>query len=196
MWEATTSDIPGGSKYGILENGADVSFRQFFELLCSSVEFADWYSGLLGSFDAKAVCWELPPLTNSTIDGTAEFVLLEAPFLAHMRPEPAPFAAQFDRQPGGDVVVFPNLGGDAVLVVPCPLGPVDAYPHLAAFLRQGRKDQVRALWRATAETVLDRLDDEPTWLSTAGGGVAWLHMRLDSRPKYYSYRAYTEWEAR
>ncbi|MGI9175867.1 MAG: DUF6940 family protein [Rhodothermales bacterium] len=24
------------------------------------------------------------------------------------------------------------------------------------------------------------------WLSTAGGGVSWLHVRLDSRPKYYA----------
>jgi len=30
----------------------------------------------------------------------------------------------------------------------------------------------------------------PTWLSTAGGGVAWLHVRLDTRPKYYRYNPY------
>ncbi len=30
----------------------------------------------------------------------------------------------------------------------------------------------------------------PLWLSTAGGGVAWLHVRLDSRPKYYGYSPY------
>jgi hypothetical protein len=48
------------------------------------------------------------------------------------------------------------------------------------------------LWRATAETLLDRISDTPTWLSTAGLGVIWLHLRLDSRPKYYSYRPYAE----
>ena len=31
----------------------------------------------------------------------------------------------------------------------------------------------------------------PTWVSTAGGGVAWLHVRLDSAPKYYTHRPYT-----
>ncbi len=37
-----------------------------------------------------------------------------------------------------------------------------------------------------------RVSDKPVWLSTAGGGVPWLHVRLDNRPKYYSYRPYRE----
>jgi hypothetical protein len=39
-----------------------------------------------------------------------------------------------------------------------------------------------------------RLNNKPVWLSTAGAGVAWLHIRLDDRPKYYGYtpfRAFT-----
>jgi hypothetical protein len=31
---------------------------------------------------------------------------------------------------------------------------------------------------------------QPIWLSTAGMGVAWLHIRLDERPKYYSHKPY------
>lgn len=40
---------------------------------------------------------------------------------------------------------------------------------------------------------LDREPDVqtlPIWLNTAGGGVAWLHIRLDHRPKYYRYLPY------
>jgi hypothetical protein len=29
------------------------------------------------------------------------------------------------------------------------------------------------------------------WLSTSGLGVAWLHIRLDSTPKYYQHQPYT-----
>ena len=36
------------------------------------------------------------------------------------------------------------------------------------------------------------VNDKPTWLSTAGMGVAWLHVRLDQRPKYYAHRPYRE----
>ena len=192
MWETTTSSISAGHKYRISGDESNLSFRQLFELLCSSEDFTDWHSDTLASFEATALYWELPPLTSSTVDDGAEFVLIDAPLLARLPPEPAPFASQFEKRPGEDVVVFPNLGGDAVLVVPCPRGPIDAYPHLAAFLRQGEKDQIRKLWQVAAETLLDRLNDTPVWLSTAGIGVAWLHLRLDSRPKYYRYGPYAE----
>jgi hypothetical protein len=33
---------------------------------------------------------------------------------------------------------------------------------------------------------------KPVWFSTSGMGVAWLHFRLDERPKYYTYRAFAE----
>jgi hypothetical protein len=33
---------------------------------------------------------------------------------------------------------------------------------------------------------------KPVWFSTSGMGVAWLHFRLDQRPKYYTYRAFAE----
>ena len=52
------------------------------------------------------------------------------------------------------------------------------------------KEQVRALWRVTAQEMLRSIGERPVWLSTAGGGVAWLHIRLDSRPKYYSFEPY------
>jgi hypothetical protein len=39
--------------------------------------------------------------------------------------------------PKTGVVSFPNLGNDAVLIVPCPIGPSAAYRHLASFLREG-----------------------------------------------------------
>ena len=37
-----------------------------------------------------------------------------------------------------------------------------------------------------------RLGTKPVWLSTAGAGVSWLHVRLDDRPKYYGYAPYRQ----
>lgn len=190
MWETTTSGIPGGFEYDVHQDGSVLSFRQLFERLGSSPDFADWYSESLGNFEADAFYWELPPLTHSTLDDDARYVLIEAPMLARLPAEPSPFAAHFEKNPNEDVVVFPNLGRDATLIVPAPRGPLDAYPHFAAFLRKADQSQVRSLWRVTAETVLDHVSDRPTWVSTAGGGVFWLHLRLDSRPKYYQHRPY------
>jgi hypothetical protein len=190
MFATITSDIRAGRHYRLVANDAPVPFLRFFDLLATSADFMDWYTETLAACEAVAFYWELPPITHATIGAATEFVLIEAPMLARIPPERAPFAAHFERAAGEDVIVFPNLGGDAVLVVPCPQGPDEHYPHLAAFLRNAPQRQVRALWRRTAQQMQRSIGDRPVWLSTAGGGVAWLHMRLDSRPKYYSYGPY------
>lgn len=190
-WLAGTEVVDGGLRYRVSDGASTLSFRRLFEALAADTGFADWYTRTLSAFDAQAFYWEHPPLTRQTLDDEAEFVLLEAPTLARLEPEREPFASHFVDCPREGVVSFPNLGGDAWLVVPCPLAGNDAYPHLAAFVRRAPADQVRALWRVTAATALERASETPFWLSTAGTGVAWLHVRFDDRPKYYRYSPYT-----
>ena len=190
MYAWKTENLPSGRKYRLYDGDEPLPFGSFFELLASDEAFADWFCCTLAEFEGAAFYWELPPLTSATLDADAEFVLIDAPMLARFPPERAPFASHFDRAAGEDVIVFPNLGGDAVLVVPCPQGPEENYPHLAAFLRGASEQQIRSLWRSTAREMLRMIGERPVWLSTAGGGVAWLHIRLDSRPKYYSYAPY------
>merc|ERR1712013_526933 len=90
---------------------------------------------------------------------------------------------------------FANLGGDATLVCPKNEGDGDKnrYGHLAAFLRKAPVSQIQGLWKLVAETYRKELDSrspDPVWLSTAGGGVRWLHFRLGRRPKYYWYEPF------
>jgi hypothetical protein len=104
--------------------------------------------------------------------------------------------------------VFQNLGGDAILVAPNnwsssnkseqPSSSTSSYcAHLANFIREASEEQIIQLWRLVAETLQERLLLEttsnntiPIWFSTAGTGVAWLHFRLDTRPKYYLYHPF------
>ena len=67
-----------------------------------------------------------------------------------------------------------------------------AYPHLATFIRAASADHKHALLSAIGSALVRRISDTPVWLSTAGLGVAWLHVRLDSRPKYYKYLPYRQ----
>lgn len=190
MWATQTTDVPSGKRYELLRDDSHLSYRELFALLETASGFRTWYSQLLADCQFAAFYWEHPPLTIDNVDNAAEFVLLDAPALAGVRPEPGPFGDQFARQPDANILVFPNLGGDAVLVVPRPVGPLQAYPHLAAFLRHAPETQVHSLWRALAMALSGILDTSPRWLSTAGLGVAWLHLRLDTRPKYYSFAPY------
>ncbi len=42
------------------------------------------------------------------------------------------------------------------------------------------------------EVLLEQMNEheKPVWISTAGTGVPFLHVRFDSRPKYYSWDEY------
>ncbi len=190
MWEASLEPIASGVHAHLHEDGNALSFGRFFELLEHDAGFIRWYSAELSSSPYEAFFWELPPLTVATLDRHAEFVLIESTALASLPPDMAPFRGQFDRHPGASVITFPNLGADALLVVPAPLTDAEAYPHLGAFLRYAPRSQVETLWQTTAVYMRQNLSASPTWLSTAGLGVCWLHLRLDTRPKYYRYAPY------
>jgi len=169
-------------------------FGELFELLATSSRFTDWYCSILRDSDYSAFYWEHPPLTAANLADPVEFVLLAAPALESLRPDPSAFSEHFRAAALGDgtttVIRFSNTGGDALLIVPCPDNHIQQHTHLAAFLRAAPAQQIRVFWRLTAETVLENLGTKPLWLSTSGLGVAWLHVRLDSRPKYYQHRPY------
>lgn len=191
MWHAETECLASGSKCRLLDDETPLSFHELIQLLEHDDDFAAWYTRLLADASFEAFYWEHPPLTFESLDRDAEFVLLDAPALATIQAEPAPFQSIFSDHPNEDVIVFPNLGGDAMLIAPSPLAANDAYPHLAAFLRRAPADQIRSLWKHTAKTVHQHVASSPKWLSTAGLGIAWLHVRLDTRPKYYHHDSYT-----
>jgi hypothetical protein len=165
------------------------TFADFLQGLQGGAAFRALLVGQLAGAPYQAFRWETPPVTNSTLGREMEFVVLDSPGLAR-RPEPEAFAEHFAAAPAGGIVTFANLGGDATMVVPCPLGPPSAYGHLAAFVREAPEAQRDALWHSVAEAMMRRVGHKPVWLSTAGAGVAWLHVRLDDRPKYYGYAPY------
>jgi hypothetical protein len=188
--EARTEPVPGGRRYRLRACGGPLSFRGLFTALAGDATAADRYSELLLASGLRAAWWEFPALRGGDLDRPAEFVLLDAPALDRLTPDPGPFSNSFETAPDDDVVSFPNLGGDALLIVPRPVGADSQYVHLLAFLRNAPRPQARELWRMTAGAMLRETGDDPVWLSTAGLGVAWLHVRLDSRPKYYSHAPY------
>lgn len=186
-------DSPAGMHLSLDRAGRPASVADVLAAWRDDSAFCSFFDDLLAAAPFTAFRWETPAVTAADLDRPFESVLLDDPDLD--RPaDPAAFAEHFSADPSPAVVAFANLRGDAVLVVPCPRAAPAAYVHLAAFVRHAPADQRRDLWRIVADAVLRRLGSRPLWLSTAGAGVPWLHVRLDDRPKYYAYAPYRKFD--
>jgi len=173
-----------------MREGAPVPFGTALECLGCDAAFRECFLQLLRQAPFAAYRWETPPVSSAAAGRTFEFVLIDAPGL-EVPADAHTFRAEFAAAQSG-VCVFRSLGGDARLVAPTPDQgtPVGVYSHLAAFVRGAPDEQVHALWSRVGLAAMEGLDEKPLWISTHGGGVAWLHVRLDSRPKYYGYAPY------
>ena len=167
-----------------------------------SMQMAQDLSKIISDSPYDGVFFETPGVDATSVSTTPmEFVLVNAPQLARFaesRPDEAAFAEHLDScsRRKQTVCSFDNLGGDARLVAPrkTPIGAKDAkvYSHLASFVRGATEYQIADLWRLAASEYVRSVHSDKTWLSTNGMGVAWLHVRLDSHPKYYQYAPFKD----
>jgi hypothetical protein len=183
--------IRNGQRYRLLHQGNAVSYERAVHGLCEAREMRELFTECLRTAPYEAFFWETPPVASDSRDLGFEFVLIDSPMLARVTAEPAPFARQLGSTTDS-CVMFPNLSGDAWLVVPRALAEDEHYAHLARFVRGAPRTQVDELLRAVGQTIARWWSEraEPLWVSTSGLGVHWLHVRLDTRPKYYTYELY------
>ena len=191
MWTAVALPAkPPVGRFALHRRSAALSFGEVSELCRTDAAFRAFLTGALSGSPLEAFFWEVAPVACQTLGHPFECVLVPAPALGRLQPDAAPFRSHFAAQPTTDVLSFPNLGGDAVLIVPAPRADAACYTHLGCFLRTAPHPQVDTFWQQVGTTLRERLSAQPIWLSTAGLGVSWLHLRLDSRPKYYRYQPY------
>jgi hypothetical protein len=190
MWSTRSEALAGvrGLQYAVDLVSRPASFADVLRGWREDAGFRSLFNALLADAPYSAFRWETPAVSNATLTRPFEFVLLDSPGLA-THPDPDAFAEHFAGAQSG-VATFSNLGGDAILVVPCPLAESSAYGHLAVFVRFAPEEQRHALWQRVGEAMARRVGVKPVWLSTAGAGVSWLHVRLDDRPKYYGFGPY------
>ena len=180
--------VHNGLKIELYRGEQRLTTAAFFEELASDDSFRYYFNGLLSNGPYPAFFWETPAMKGSTLQRNFEMVMIDSPILAMRKPDPVTFRAYF--KSSGETAVFPSLRNDALLMVPSPQTSFDAYPHIGAFVRQAPLEQIDQYWKVVAQQVLQTVDKEWRWLSTSGMGVSWLHVRLDSRPKYYVYKPY------
>jgi hypothetical protein len=189
----------------------DLSFEKVISLMIDTesdvaAEFRHQLETILKVRDGDGMSqlfWECPPVTYETFESAVfEFVVLPTSSLTHppILMSEVHFADKLTASGAAGAagaVAFTSLGGDATLVAPLPeKGAKDRgsmFTELQAFLEHGSDDQRKLWWKTLAETYTEGLKSgvgRKLWLSTHGGGVGYLHGRIDTRPKYYHYTPY------
>ena len=193
MWQAypIPQSLNTTLQFQIRENDKPLSFAQVIQLWQNSALFRSYFNTLLSEIPFEAFYWEIAPITRTQTSLPFEFVVINSTPLRHIIPDQSAFQEYFATDKA--VVDFSNLGKDAHLLVPTPIGDAGCYAHLAQFVRHAPVAQQDEFWKTVGELYGAGLNDQPLWLSTAGLGVSWLHLRLDSRPKYYRYEGYKKW---
>lgn len=196
-------------RYRCTQNGHPLTYGQFLTLLSeplSSVsgnQFRRIFIDTIRNFPADAFFFECTPITALEVDNKPfEFVILESKELATITIDVAPFKEKFSHlDKNQQVTSFKNLGGDSLLVVPCPIyinsdtkKPDQLYAHIASFVRKSSRIQIDNVLIKCGEelkkVLSERSPNEKIYFSTSGLGVSYLHLRIDNLPKYYQYSAY------
>lgn len=197
MWKSCVETLESKriQKIAIFSENRQLTYSEVMKLWQNNEAFNLFFNSLLAEAPFSAYFWETPPIKLSTIDQAFEFVLVDSPQLARVKPDSSPFRQHFQSVPSSpveEVITFPNLGNDALLVVPCPITQESAYPHIGAFVRKAPQSQQQVLWQILGKAIEENINNQPTWVSTSGLGVYWLHIRLDSYPKYYTFDQYAK----
>jgi len=171
-----------------LDGEKPLSYEQVIQLWADDQCFGRFFASELSGFSAEAFYWETRRLKMGDRRHPFEFVQIAAPALSFINQDSNPFAEHFSRRGSDDMVsVFKNLRRDATLIAPAPVKGLTCFAHFATFLRGAPERNMDALWKAVGTAMSNEMSECPLWLSTAGLGVSWLHLRIDKTPKYYRY---------
>lgn len=191
MWQLITDKLQNEQlfQYFIQSEDRKLTYAQVIRLWQKNAAFRHFFSTVLARCSFEAFFWECAPLTEGNQHQPFAFVLLDSPQLAGAEADCSAFQ-QYLVHSTESVCNFSNLGGDAHLLVPVPQGSSRHYAHIAAFVRHAHAAQQHALWQKLGQLAEDKISQQPLWISTSGLGVPCLHIRLDSRPKYYMFDLY------
>jgi len=194
MWSFKSRELNEGvQRITLYKWGKQLTYKDVISLWQSSSSFRKFYFSILQKSPFDAFFWENPPVTRSTIKQPYEFVLVNSPQLSRINADSSPFQDRFNPTSSEQTVVtFGNLSHSAELIVPCPIAPHHIYTHFASFIRNAPDTQKHDLFISLADQLRDNINDRPVWVSTSGLGVYWLHIRLDTMPKYYTHVPYRQ----
>ncbi len=141
VWHADWETIDPASRRATLSlDDEPASFGHVVERLTTDESLHDLLIDLLRDTPFPAYFWELPALSDASRADPFEFVVVDSPVLAALKPDWRPFGEHFGRDQS-PAIAFKNLSGRSDLIVPRPLDRSCEYTHLGAFARSAPRGQ-------------------------------------------------------
>ncbi len=180
-----------GVRFRFTLDNEELSSQQVLNYWQSSPEALSSYILEIKKLGFDQFYWEHPAIDSETLQLPYECMLIKTEHFNRRKVDPVPFAEYLNI--ANPVAVFDNLGRNARLIVPSMKSSPEHYKHMGAFLNSAPDSQVMELFRALGKNTLEEINKRrQIWISTAGLGVIWLHIRLDTVPKYYKTKTYKD----
>ena len=155
-------------------------------------KLVEWKSGNIPDYPnriKKSFFWETTPVTKS-LNTKYKEKYIQSKMLDDMGDDYSSFKSHITKSKNKNVLTFYNLSKTALLVVPKPRKGKE-YTTLKQFMDNASTTQQKAFWKKVASSVKKMLKKhDKVWVSTHGTGVPYLHVRIDTDPKYYRTDAF------
>jgi len=178
-------------RFRLKKGNKNLTFKDVFELWKSNSAFVEFYKDELIKFDYQAFYWEHPAIKKEFLEKKYECILQRSRPLEYLPCDENAFKEYIHVK--GQVSDFINIGKDARLIVPTKRTDKEIYNHMGKFIRLAEREQVIEVFKRVGIAIFEEIEKQKLiWLNTAGLGVIWLHIRMDTRPKYYKTKWYKE----
>jgi len=178
-------------RFRLKKDGQYLSFEEVFQLLENNSVFIEFYKDQLIKINFPAFYWEHPAMKKEFSGKKYECILQRSRPLEHLPINESAFKDYIHLNE--QATDFMNLGKNARLVVPTKRSDKEIYNHMGKFIRFAEKEQIIEVFKRVGKSMLEEIESKKLiWLNTAGLGVIWLHIRLDTRPKYYKTVRYKD----
>jgi len=154
-------------------------------------DFIKFYKDEIIKLDYKAFYWEHPAINKEFLPKKYECILQRSKPLEYLPSNEIAFQDYlFYKEQVAD---FMNIGKNARLVIPTKKSDKEIYNHMGKFITGATQEQIIAVFNRVGKIIINEIEEqELIWLNTAGLGVIWLHIRMDTTPKYYKTKRYKD----
>jgi len=178
--------------YKLVKNNHLITWNELYSNI--NLQFVKSFIEVLTNCKFNEYYLEFNPVSYSTLDKRIfEFVLVKTKIC--LNADFTPFNKFNINSNTNDIRVFPNLSNTSILISPCynKLFNIQSYAHIGIFMKNFNTKQQIDLIYTMFSVYITTLKSKPNdfmWLSTHGKGVGWLHIRIDTQPKYITWLHY------